>query len=99
MQQRAGACHVGHVCRRRGRRQGGRVGFGVVVVGGGLGVCFTLEREAQRRGIERLLCGFWGAVDGEGDIVGRVVVFILELGLAELVALQRGNTRAGVCRC
>jgi len=91
LQQRAGACHVGHVCRRCGRRQGGRVGFGVVVVGGGLGVGFTLEREAQRRGIERLLRGFWGAVDGERDIVSRVVVFILELGLAELAALQRGE--------
>lgn len=77
-EERARASHVGHVwcggCVWKGRG----VGLGVVGAGGGFGGGFALESEAQWGGVERFLRAFWGAVDGQGDIVGGIVVFVLE---------------------
>ena len=40
----------------------------------------SLESEANRRGIEGLLCAVGRAVDGDGNICGRVVVLVLDGG-------------------
>jgi hypothetical protein len=43
-----------------------------------LGGDCSLESEADGRGVEGLLCAIRRAVDGDGNVCGRVVVLILD---------------------